>query len=269
MAAISLIPRRVEKPWGSRGLSPWFADVPASAEPVGEIWFEMPDGVDSDLLIKFLFTSEKLSIQVHPDDAGAQAAGYPRGKDEAWYVLDAEPHASIGLGLTHCVDRSELKAAAKDGSIESLIDWKRVSAGDAIYSGAGTVHAIGPGLAIIEVQQNVDLTYRLFDYGRPRELHLDAGIAVSNPEPWADVRQPRDLGDGRTLLAEGPAFTLERWVVSGPGYIAPDGPCWLVPLGSGEVWYLDAAIHWDFGVETLLLVTYPRHEAIARLWQPA
>ena len=268
MTATRLIPRRIEKVWGRHRLSPWFTDAPAEAEPVGEVWFEMPDGSDPELLVKYLFTSEKLSVQVHPDDSAAQAAGYPRGKDEAWVVLDAEPQATLGLGLTHVVSRSELRAAALDGSIETLVDWKPAHVGDVVYSRAGTVHAIGPGLAIVEVQQNVDLTYRLYDYGRPRELHLDAGIAVSNPAPWADVREPYDLGCGRTLLAEGPAFTLERWSVSGPGVIVPTGPCWLIPLGSGDVWYFDASTGWDFGPASDVLVAYADLTAMPGLWQP-
>ncbi len=269
MTATRLVPRRVEKPWGRDRLAPWFADVPAGAAPVGEIWFEMPDESDPDLLIKYLFTSEKLSIQVHPDDAAAQPAGYPRGKDEAWVVLDADPHAALGLGLTHPLERSELKAAARDGSIETMVDWKPATAGETYYVGAGTVHAIGAGLVVLEVSQNVDLTYRLYDYGRPRELHLDAGIAVSNPEPWTDGRQPRDLGNGRTLLAEGPAFTLERWSVSGAGRIMPDGPCWLIPLGTGEGWLLDGPTDWDFGPASDVLVAYAGPAAISALWVPA
>ena len=269
MTAVRLIPRRIDKVWGRHRLAPWFTDAPADAEPVGEVWFEMPDGSEPELLVKYLFTSEKLSVQVHPDDAAAQVAGYPRGKDEAWVVLDADPEATLGLGLTHAVSRSELRAAAVDGSIEALVDWKPAQVGDVVYSRAGTVHAIGPGLAIVEVQQNVDLTYRLYDYGRPRELHLEAGIAVSNPEPWADQRAPRDLGHGRLLLAEGPAFTLERWSVSGAGRIMPDGPCWLIPLGTGEVWLLDGPTDWDFGPASDVLVAYVVSTAIPTLWVPA
>jgi mannose-6-phosphate isomerase len=269
MTATRLIPRRIDKVWGRHRLSPWFPDAPTEAEPVGEIWFEMPDGSVPELLVKYLFTSEKLSVQVHPDDAAAQAAGYLRGKDEAWVVLDAEPDATLGLGLTHVVSRAELRAAALDGSIEALVDWKPAHVGDVVYSRAGTVHAIGPGLAIVEVQQNVDLTYRLYDYGRPRELHLDAGIAVSHPEPWADEREPRDLGHGRTLLAEGPAFTLERWSVSGPGVIEHPVPCWLIPLGSGEVWYLEGSTNWDFGTGGDVLIAYALPTAIPGLWQSA
>lgn len=268
MSAVRLIPRRVEKPWGRRNLSPWFADAPAHAEPVGEIWFEMPDGSELELLVKFLFTSEKLSIQVHPDDATARAAGHPRGKDEAWVVLDAEPDATLGLGLTHSISRDALRSAALDGSIEQLLDWKPAQAGDVIYSRAGTIHAIGPGLAIVEIQQNVDLTYRLYDYGRPRDLHLEAGIAVSNPQRWTDSRIRRDLGGGRQVLAEGPAFTLERWAIAEPGRIVPTGHCWIIPLGTGEVYLLTDATDWDCCSCTDVLVAYAGPAVIPDLWQP-
>jgi mannose-6-phosphate isomerase len=269
MTAIKLTTRRIEKLWGRRRLAPWFPDVPAGGEPVGEIWYEMP-GVAADapeLLVKFLFTTEKLSIQVHPDDAAARASGYRRGKDEAWVVLDAEPDATIGLGLVRPATREALRAGALDGSIEQLVDWRPARAGQVIYSPAGTVHALGPGLAIVEVQQNVDLTYRLYDYGRPRELHLDAGIAVSDPLPFTREDRPRDLGNGRTELADGPAFRLECWRGGGPAAVA--GPVWLVMLAGdgtidgaayapGEVWYVEAAAALERGDATELLVAYPR-----------
>lgn len=267
--ATKLTTRRIDKVWGRHKLSPWFPDAPADGEPVGEIWYEMP-GVPADapeLLVKFLFTSEKLSIQVHPDDAAAQAAGYARGKDEAWLVLDAEPHATIGLGLTRPATRDELRAGALDGSIEQLVDWRPVKAGDIFYSPAGTVHALGPGLAIVEIQQNVDLTYRLYDYGRPRELHLDAGIAVSDPVPFTRVDTPRDLGDGRTQVVDGPAFRMERW--TGGGDAVVEGPSWVTVLAgsgrcdgeayaSGEVWHADAASRWQRSADSDLLIAYPR-----------
>jgi len=97
VTAIQLETKRVEKPWGRKDLWPGFGDVPEGGDPVGEIWFEDPRGDDPELLVKYLFTSEKLSVQVHPNDAAAHAAGYPRGKDEAWVILAAEPHAVIGL----------------------------------------------------------------------------------------------------------------------------------------------------------------------------
>lgn len=282
MGAKRLATRRIDKLWGRRDLAPWFEDVPADADPVGEIWYEV-EGVPADLpelLVKFLFTSEKLSIQVHPDDEAARARGYPRGKDEAWVVLAAEPHAVIGLGLKRPVGREELRAAALDGSIEALLDWRPVKAGDVFYSPAGTVHAIGPGLAIVEVQQNVDLTYRLYDYGRPRELHLEDGIAVSAPVVFDHEQKPRDLARGRVVLAQGPAFTLERWSQRGRGSLIPPkaSNCWVVVLGGtgrcdgaafgpGEVWYADGPSQWQFSSETDLLVAYPGGHVVPTLWQ--
>ena len=196
MVANRLRARPVERVWGRRGLPQGFPRPPAD-EPIGEIWFEQPD--DAELLVKYLFTSERLSIQVHPDDAAARARGYPRGKDEAWFVIDAEPGAVIGLGLTHEISSEALRLAALDGSIERLLDWRPVATGDLLYSPAGTIHAIGGGIALIEVQQNVDLTYRLYDYGRPRELHLDEAVAVATPRPWSPPSKP--------------VFTLQRLTV--------------------------------------------------------
>jgi mannose-6-phosphate isomerase len=250
MPARRLPTRIVEKPWGRRDLGPWFPDVPADAPPVGEIWFE--DAPDAALMVKFLFTAERLSIQVHPDDAAARAAGHPRGKDEAWLVLAADAGAHIGLGLTRPASGAELRAAALDGSIEALLDWKPAAAGDAWYSPAGTIHALGPGLKLVEVQQNIDLTYRLYDYGRPRELHLEEGLAVARGEPFAGAPQPpQPLGDGRARVAWGPAFHVERW--TGPVAGAIEGPAWVTLLAgaarldgaraqAGECWRVDGAV---------------------------
>ncbi|MDQ4088320.1 MAG: class I mannose-6-phosphate isomerase, partial [Pseudomonadota bacterium] len=209
MTATRLGRKPRERVWGRHELPDCFGDCVNGGGPVGEIWFE--NCARDALLVKYLFTTERLSIQVHPDDARARAEGYPHGKDEAWLVLDAEPGAVIGLGLKRELSRDALRAAALDGSIEQLVDWRPVKAGDSFYSPAGTIHAIGGGLSLIEIQQNVDLTYRLYDYGRPRELHLDRGIAVSTPVPYEAPFEPRDEGKGRRILAEGGAFVLERW----------------------------------------------------------
>lgn len=211
MTSHTLIPRRVERVWGRRKLPDWAPGRSAPDQPIGEIWFEEADGADHDLLVKLLFTVERLSIQVHPDDEAARAIGHKRGKDEAWLVLDAAPDAVIGLGLKREVSKDELRAAALSGAIERLVDWRPVARGDIYYSPAGTIHAIGPGLTIMEIQQNLDLTYRLYDYGRPRELHLDEGVAAADPKHWAPDFEPHELGPGRELLHAGGAFVLERW----------------------------------------------------------
>jgi mannose-6-phosphate isomerase len=209
----------VERVWGRQDLPAGFPRL-AEGVPVGEIWFEPPP--DAALLVKYLFTAERLSIQVHPDDAAARARGFPRGKDEAWYILSAAPDARIGLGLTHKVSRETLREAALDGSIETLLDWRPVTPGELLYSPAGTIHAIGGGIALIEIQQNLDLTYRLYDYGRPRELHLDEGVAVAEPGPWTPPHVPA----GSDVLAAGKAFRVERWRQGG----ALPGPAVVVPL---------------------------------------
>lgn len=250
MTAHLLAMQRVEKPWGRHHLWPGFDDPAPEGEPVGEIWFQSADGQEPDLLVKYLFTAERLSVQVHPDDAAARAAGYPRGKDEAWIILAAAPDSTIALGTLEPVSHDRLRAAALDGSIEHLLDWKPVKAGDFYYSPAGTVHAIGAGITLIEVQQNVDLTYRLYDYGRPRELHLDEGVAVSDARPFEPLPAPGDIGEGRTLLAEGPKFVLERWDGRARTVTLPEGvPGWLVPAGgTGRA----NAIEWKAG-DCLLL----------------
>ncbi|NNM75619.1 class I mannose-6-phosphate isomerase [Sphingomonas sp. ID1715] len=203
MPARKLTAHAVEKPWGRPTLGDDFARFENGA-PIGEIWFDQP--ASAELLVKYLFTSERLSIQVHPDDAAAQAAGYPRGKDEAWYILDAAPDSTIALGPLQRLSAEELRSAAFDGSIVDLLDWRPVRPGDFIYSPAGTIHAIGAGLTLIEVQQNLDLTYRLYDYGRPRELHLEDGAAVSTLAPFVPPPAPARPG----LLAAGPKFVVER-----------------------------------------------------------
>jgi mannose-6-phosphate isomerase len=234
MTATLLATKRVEKPWGRHDLWPGFPDPALGADPIGEVWFQTPHAGEPELLIKYLFTSQKLSVQVHPDDAAARAAGYPRGKDEAWVILAAEPDATIALGTKAPMTKDALRAASLDGSIEQLLDWKPVKAGDFIYSEAGTVHAIGAGITLIEVQQNVDLTYRLYDYGSDRELHLDAGVAVSDPVPFVPLPTPAPASDDRIILAEGPKFVLERWPAGHRVVTLPEGMTgWFVPI-AGE-----------------------------------
>lgn len=208
-----LKPLVVEKPWGRTDIPSAFGDL--GGRRIGEIWFAHPDGDDmASTMIKFLFTSERLSIQVHPDDVIARRAGFPSGKDECWLVLDADDGAELGVGLIAPAELRELRDAALDGSIVDHIDWRPAHTHDFVYNPAGTIHAIGGGLVIVEVQQNIDCTYRLYDYGRPRALHLDEGLAVADRKPVADPHDVRiDPAESRALV-NGPHFHVTH--LAGP-----------------------------------------------------
>ena len=200
--------RTVEKPWGKDVLPQPF-EAP-EGKRIGEIWFEPPEDLPQ-LLVKYLFTSEKLSVQVHPSDTQTQAAGLGRqGKEECWLVIDAEPGATLGVGFREDVDAEAMRAAALDGSIEDMLVWHPVAAGDFFYIPANTVHAIGPGCSIIEIQQNSDITYRLYDYGRPRELHLDEAIGVAKGVPIDPANRTRVPETGDAALVRGPYFRLDQ-----------------------------------------------------------
>ena len=198
--------KTVEKPWGKDRLPAPFETPPGKR--IGEIWFEPPAQLP-DLLVKYLFTSEKLSVQVHPSDAQTQAAGLGKqGKEECWLVIDAEPGAVLGIGFKQPIDAEAMRAAALDGSIEDLLAWHPVKPGDFFYIPANTVHAIGAGCSIIETQQNSDITYRLYDYGRPRELHLEESVRVAQGAPY-DEHYRKHVNGGSATLVEGPYFRLD------------------------------------------------------------
>jgi mannose-6-phosphate isomerase len=223
-----LSPHLVEKPWGRNDLPLDFGARPD--RQTGEIWYESGDGAALPLLVKWLFTSEKLSIQVHPSDLQAKERGLPSGKEECWYIVDAEPGAVLGIGTKRPLAPEELRATSLSGEIEALMDWKPVKAGDWYYIPAGTIHAIGAGITLIEVQQYADITYRLYDYGRPRELHLGDGVAVAKPVPYADPRC--GTAQGSAQLIDGPHFRL--WLINGDdGGLAllPDtSQRWIIPV---------------------------------------
>ena len=205
--SLRILPTRsVEKVWGRTELPAPFGA--AKGERIGEIWFEPPPELDA-LLVKFLFTSDKLSVQCHHSDE--QALEGEQGKEECWLVLDAEPEARIAIGLKEPADTATLKQAAQDGSIEQMLAWHKVSAGDFFYLPAGTIHAIGGGLSIVEIQQNSDTTFRLFDYGRPRELHLERGLEVAIRDVYPS-QQSAKVGDTSETLVSGPHFRLDRVV---------------------------------------------------------
>ena len=172
------------KPWGSTDLLPWAAS-PANGDAIGELWFERADvaAPKSALLLKLLFTTEPLSIQVHPDDKFARSLGLPNGKTEAWYILSAKPGAQVAIGLKHPLSSAELRASIEDSSIADRVRWRPVQSGDVISVPAGTIHAVGAGIVLAEIQQQSNVTFRLFDYERQRELHVDHAVAVAKAGP--------------------------------------------------------------------------------------
>ena len=203
-----MLPGFDPRPWGTHDLSPIYPNR-QFAEKIGEAWLtgddckvangplagqtlaqvsekyqrELVGDAARDarrfpLLLKFLFPHEKLSVQVHPDDEQARRVNQPWGKTECWYVAHAKPGAQIGLGLKSGVTVAELEQAIEEKHAEELLNWLNVYAGDMIYVSGGTVHTLGPGSVIVETQQQSDTTYRLYDYGRPRELHLKEGLAA-------------------------------------------------------------------------------------------
>ena len=207
---MTLLPiRMVDKPWGRDALPAPF--VAPADQRIGEVWFEPPAELNQ-LLVKYIFTSEKLSVQVHPSDAQTTEAGLGKqGKEECWLVIDADEGASLGIGFDKPITARKMRVAATDGTIEPLMTWFPVTAGDFFYIPAGTVHAIGAGVSLIEVQQNSDITYRLYDYGRPRPLHLNEGVGVAIGKPYADPRRCKVPARGETCLVEGPLFRLVRY----------------------------------------------------------
>jgi len=229
------------RPWGFHDLTPWY-DFHTEGEPVGEVWLTgemctadtgplsgltladitrqyrstlLGTGVrekDFPLLVKLLFPKEKLSVQVHPDDALAQQYGEPRGKTECWYALDARPGAQVALGIRPGVTVDEVKAAVHDNSLESLLEMVPVKKGDLILVAAGTVHAMGAGVVILETQQTSDLTYRMYDYGSARELHLEKSFAAMRLKTAAGKVPPQTV-EGHTLLIDERYFRIERWPI--------------------------------------------------------
>src|SRR5246127_3882739 len=196
------------RPWGTQDLSPIYPNH-RFEQKIGESWLtgdeckvqtgpltgktlaQLSDQYQRELvgeaardakrfplLLKFLFPHEKLSVQVHPDDAQAVRVGQPWGKTECWYVAHAKPGSQIGLGLKPGVTGADLEKSIHENRAEEVLNWINVYTGDMIYVAGGTVHTLGPGSVIVETQQQSDMTYRLYDYGRPRELHLKDGMAA-------------------------------------------------------------------------------------------
>lgn len=221
-----LTPRFLEKVWGSTQLAPLF---PNRGEKIGEVWLESDHSLP--LLLKFIFTTEKLSVQVHPDDEYAGRHHNSKGKTEMWHVVAAQPGAQVAAGFTGCITLSELREASKSGAIEQLLQWYDARPGDTFFLPAGTVHAIGGGLVMCEIQQQSDITYRLYDYGRDRELHLEHGLAVSHREPY-DPRAEASEG----LLVACDYFTTSLTKVRGSAELPANvGQFVVVTRGSGSV----------------------------------
>jgi mannose-6-phosphate isomerase len=239
-----LLPIFDERPWGVRDLRPIYTKI--VKEPIGESWLTWGDSCIANgpfagrtlgeiareyrrdlvgsaavyedrfpLLVKFLFPAEKLSVQVHPDDAGAQRVGQPYGKTECWYVLQAEPDAQVALGLKPGTTLEEFESSIRENRAEELLNWIGVSAGDMIYVTAGTVHTIGGGMVLVETQQASDITYRLYDYWRPRELHIKDGIASIKLNSHAGKVVRNSAGDPNMLMRS-PFFQVEKFKLREP-----------------------------------------------------
>jgi mannose-6-phosphate isomerase len=238
----SLEPRFVERVWGRRSLAPLFGEFDRN---IGEVWFSASP--NDPLLVKFIFTSERLSVQVHPDDAYALQHEGSCGKTEMWHILEAGPGASIALGFRDEVSRDQLRQAIFDGTVADLLNWVPVRAGETFYAPARTVHAIGAGLALCEVQQQSDITYRLYDYGRPRELHLERGLEVASTVPFDGRRElplecpffTTDLLQARHSFITDVACEYLLIVLEGKGQIGGQlfkpGEVWQVTAGHGPL----------------------------------
>lgn len=302
---IELLPLFRDRVWGRDNLAPWFSVIPRYGG-IGEVWFSFEENLTSlgkplgelirdhpemlgmagdaehpgicPLLVKLLFTSERLSVQVHPDDAYAQQHHQSLGKTEAWYVLDAQPPGEVAIGFREEITRERFEEAAQSGEIDRLLDWRKVSAGETIFVPAGTVHAIGAGLTLCEIQENSDITYRLYDYGRGRELHLEDGAAVARLGRAGGGTKRIALADGREELLECAYFRMERLrpkqrmripgglayyllllCVKGSGELAGEpfraGQAWLIPAQGAEV-----AVN---GAESEWILTYTADEPVA------
>ncbi len=260
-----LIPSFDERPWGARDLRPVYTKV--VKEPIGEAWLTWNDNVIANgpfngrtlgelakqfrrdlvgkaapyedrfpLLVKFLFPADKLSVQVHPDDEGARRVGQPFGKTECWYVLDAQPGAQVALGLKPGVTIDEFEQSIHGTKAEDLLNWIDVHPGDMLYVAAGTVHTIGGGMVLLETQQSSDITYRLYDYGRPRELHIDEGLAAIKLHNRAG-KIVRKAGDDSRFLVRSPFFQVEKFNLkqSLDAQMSPASPHIVVATGGSGI----------------------------------
>jgi mannose-6-phosphate isomerase len=282
-----MVPFFSPRPWGVRDLRPIYSEFPGE-EPIGEAWLTgddckiangpfagktldqlakqygrefvgktAPDANRYPLLMKFLFPRERLSVQVHPDDGYAHKIGQPCGKTECWYVLAANPGAQIGLGLKPGTTQDELERAIREVRAENLLNWIDVHPGEMYYVDAGTVHAIGGGSILVETQQNSDTTFRLYDYGRPRELHIEHGLAamrertragkVIGAEPPTLIASPffvvnlDKLPAGREMKVSGNDSAISLVPTRGAGVIHAEG-CAPVTFNVGQAIVIPASV---------------------------
>ena len=247
-----MLPAFDPRPWGTLDLSPIYPNQKFN-EKIGEAWLTgdncevangplakrtlselskefgselvgaaAPDPQRFPLLVKFLFPEDKLSVQVHPDDATARRFGEPWGKNECWYVAHARPGAQVALGLKPGATRDQLKQAIHEQRAEELLNWINIYPGEMIYVAGGTVHTLGPGSVLVETQQQSDTTYRLYDYGRPRPLHLEQGLA--SVKEWVGsgkvVRPaPVEINGGKSRyssMISAPYFILDLFELKEP-----------------------------------------------------
>jgi mannose-6-phosphate isomerase len=242
-----MLPAFDPRPWGTLDLSPVYPNH-RFTEKIGEAWLtgdacqvsngplagkslaelsarygrELIGAAARDpnrfpLLVKLLFPHEKLSVQVHPDDEAARRVGEPWGKTECWYVAHAKPGAQIALGLRPGVTRDQFAKAIAETKAENLLNWINIYSGEMIYVAAGTVHTLGPGSILVETQQQSDMTYRLYDYGRARELHLEQGLAAVKEQVASGKvihPAPVELNGShgrRSQLIEAPYFAVDMF----------------------------------------------------------
>jgi len=247
-----LLPEFKERVWGARDLAPLYPNYKVGAEPIGEVWLtgdecrvangritgqtlgvlaarygrelvgEAPNDAERfPLLVKVLFPREKLSVQVHPTDEDARRGAGIRGKSECWYVLAAEADAQVGLGLKPGTARADFEAAVRRGDpADPLLHWIPVKPGEMIYNPAGTVHCIGPGSVLLEIQQPSDTTYRLYDYGRSRELHPEAGLQAMRERTGAGKAT---RGSEKSMLLVSPHFGVYKFLAEGESVQAHTG----------------------------------------------
>jgi mannose-6-phosphate isomerase len=236
-----MVPEFYERPWGARDLAPIYdRHVHPGEQPIGEAWLtgdnclvangpltgktlgevtylcgrELTGSAARDerfpLLVKLIFPRERLSVQVHPDDELARELGLPCGKNECWYVLEAEPGAEVALGVKPGVTRERFREAIAQTRAEDLLNWITVRPGEMIFVDAGTVHAIAPGSILLETQQNSDTTFRLYDYGRPRPLHVEEGLRAMKPRTAAGKATPVSV-NGHERLVDSSHFVVEKF----------------------------------------------------------